>query len=65
MVLTETNGEPFSRKESTIRERIAEELESHQEVMARLAKLEHTLPSKVLDLTGTQVWEKYGYHIHF
>lgn len=51
--------------EETIRQRIAQGFERHQEQLARLAKLEHTIPAKYLDMTPDQVWEKFGFSIHF
>ena len=55
----------FGHGDKTIRQRIAEGLERHQEQLARLAKLEYSIPAKYLDMTPDQVWEKHGFSIHF
>lgn len=52
-------------REKTIRERIAYGISSRQEEVARFAKLEHTIPSHWLDMTPYQIWEKFGFSIHF
>ena len=49
----------------TVRQRLAQSAERAQEEVLRIDKLEHTIPAKLLDLTPDQVWEKYGFHIHF
>lgn len=53
------------RTPRTIRQEISEQADSLQEQLARLAKLEHTLPAKWLSMTREEVWEKAGIHIHF
>jgi len=63
--INQAQGVDTFRNDKTIRERIAEGFERHQEQLARLAKLEHTIPAKYLDMTPDQVWEKYGFSIHF
>jgi len=49
----------------TVRQHLAQSAERAQDEVLRIAKLEHTIPAKLLDLTPDQVWEKYGFHIHF
>ena len=52
-------------KEPTLRERIAHNLAEAQDRVTQLSKLEHTLPARWLDMTGDQIWEKFGFHVHF
>lgn len=49
----------------TVRQCLAQSAEHAQEEVLRIAKLEHTIPAKLLDLTPEQVWEKYGFRIYF
>lgn len=55
----------ISRAPHTLREDIANAMEEHQDAIARLAKTEHTLPARWLDMTREQINEKHGIWIHF
>lgn len=63
------NQEPVSsisaRTSPTLREEIANDIANAQDRLTRLAKLEHTIPARWLDMTREQVWEKFGVSLHF
>lgn len=65
MALTETVTGTSIFKERTIREELANQITAAQDNLVRLTKLEHTIPARYLEMTRDQVWEKFGFHIHF
>lgn len=60
----DTCSSPTILPARTIREEIERSREDLQAALARLSKVEHTLPTRWLEMTRDQIHEKHGIWLH-